>query len=102
MKMSREMSALEAKLRVLPRRIFSHIRRRMQTPSILSEPRNPRAWIALAREKIDSLPPQTQLLMDHHDLLAESSTIAFFQSDIQKGAAANLQSLAPKPPPPPI
>src|SRR5258708_38534602 len=99
MKMSREMSVLEANLRVLPRRIFSQFRRRMQTPSIHSEPRNPRAWIALARKKIDTLPPQTQLLMDHHDLVTDSGTIAFFQGDIEKGAGSKLQSLASNPTP---
>src|SRR6266849_5037509 len=99
MKMSREMSVLEAKLRVLPRRIFSQFRRRMQTPSIKSAPRNPRAWIALARQKIRSLPSQTQILMEHHDLVTDSATIAFFQSDIEKGAGSRLQSLAAHPTP---
>jgi SAM-dependent methyltransferase len=97
--MSREMGVLEAKLRVLPRRIFSQIRRRLQTPSINSAPRNPRAWIALARKKIHSLPPQTQILMDRHDLATDSGTIAFFQGDIQKGAGPKLQSLAANPTP---
>src|ERR1700681_4539098 len=97
--MSREMSVFEAKLRVLPRRIFSQVRRRTQPPSTSSAPRNPRAWIALARKEFHSLPSQTQILMDHHELVTDSGPIAFFQADIEKGAGQKLQSLAADPSP---
>jgi SAM-dependent methyltransferase len=97
--MAREMSVFEARLRVLPRRIMSQLRRRMQVPSIKSAPRDPRAWIVLARKNFAALPPQTQILMDHHDLVTESGVIAFFQPDIEKGAGQKLQSLASNPTP---
>jgi SAM-dependent methyltransferase len=96
---AREIGILEAKLRVLPRRVMSQFRRRMQVPSLKSAPRDPRAWIALARKNFAALPLQTQILMDHHDLVTESGTIAFFQGDIEKGGGQKLQSLASKPTP---
>jgi len=97
--MGREMGVLEARLRVLPRRIISQFRRRMQAPSIKSAPRDPRAWIALARKKMRALPPRTQTLMEHHDLVPDSGVIAFFQKDIEKGAGPKLQALAADPTP---
>ena len=97
--MSREISVFEAKLRAVPRRLLAQIRRRTQTPSIGSAPRNPRAWIALARRKFSSLPPQTQILMDHHDLVPDSAIIAFFQDYIEKEGGQKLQTLSAKPTP---
>lgn len=97
--MSREVGVFEARLRAVPRRLLSQIRRRMPPPSISSAPRNPRAWIALARREFNSLPPQTQILMDHHDLVADSSTISFFQGYIEKEAGRTLQALSANPAP---
>jgi SAM-dependent methyltransferase len=91
--MSRSMSVFEAKLRAAPRRLLAQIRRRKKAPSIKTSPRNPRAWIALARQKFNSLPPQTQILMDRHDLVPDSAVIAFFQDYIEKEAGQKLQEL---------
>jgi ubiquinone/menaquinone biosynthesis C-methylase UbiE len=95
--MSREISGFEAKLRVLPKRVLAQVRRRMPAPSIESAPRNPRAWIALARQKFESLPRQTQILMDHHELVPNSSTITFFQGYLEGKAGQKLQSLSANP-----
>jgi SAM-dependent methyltransferase len=97
--MSREISVFEAKLKAVPGRLLSQIRRRMPPPSISSAPRNPRAWIALARKEFNSLPPQTQILMDRHDLVADSAAVAFFQSYIEKEAGPTLQALSVNPAP---
>jgi hypothetical protein len=97
--MSREISVTEAKLRALPKRVLVQIRRRMRPPSIESAPENPRAWIALARKNFDTLPPRTQTLMDHHDLVADSATITFFQDYIVKEAGQKLRALAKNPTP---
>ena len=97
--MNTEISVFEAKLKAAPRRLLSQIRRRMPPPSISSAPRNPRAWIALARERFSSLPPKTQVLMNHHDLVPDSATIAFFQSYVEKEAGQKLQSLSTNPTP---
>ncbi len=97
--MSRKISVFEAKLRAVPRRMLAQIRRRREVPSIKSAPRNPRAWIALARKNFSSLPPQTQVLMEHHDLVPDSAVIAFFQDYIEKEAGGRLQTLSSKPAP---
>ena len=97
--MSRRMSVFEAKLRAAPRRLLAQIRRRKKAPSIKTGPRNPRAWIALARQKFSSLPPQTQILMEHHDLVPDSAVIAFFQDYIEKEAGQKLEALSAKPTP---
>ena len=72
MSMATEIKVFKAKLRAAPRRLLSQIRRRIPPPALGSAPRNPRAWIALAREKFNSLPPKTQILMDHHDLVVRN------------------------------
>jgi SAM-dependent methyltransferase len=95
--MSREISVFEAKLKAAPRRLLSQIRRHVPPPSISAAPRNPRAWIALARQKFSSLPPKTQILMDHHDLVPDSATVTFFQNYIEKEAGQKLQALSEKP-----
>jgi SAM-dependent methyltransferase len=97
--MSRQMSVLQAKLRALPQRVLVQIRRRTKPPSIESAPENPRAWIAFARRNFDSLPSRTRILMDHHDLVADSATITFFQDYITKEAGQKLQALAVNPTP---
>jgi SAM-dependent methyltransferase len=97
--MSRSISVFEAKLRAAPRRLLAQIRRRKKAPSIRNGPRNPRAWIALARQKFNSLPPKTQILMDHHDLVPDSAVIAFFQDYIEKEAGQKLEALSAKPTP---
>jgi hypothetical protein len=97
--MSRKISVFEAKLRAAPGRLFAQIRRHTQAPSIKSAPRNPRAWIALARKKFNALPPQTQILMDRHDLVSDSAIIAFFQGYIEKEAGQKLQALSANPTP---
>src|SRR5579863_6764547 len=97
--MSREMSVFEARLRAVPRRLIAHVRRRRQPPSIKSDPGNPRSWIALARQKFNSLPTQTQILMDRHDLVPDSGTIAFFQDYIEKEGGQKLKALSLKPTP---
>jgi SAM-dependent methyltransferase len=97
--MSREISVFEAKLKAAPKRLLSRIRRYMPPPPISSAPRNPRSWVALARKKFDSLPPQTQALMDHHDLVPDSEIIAFFQDYVEKEAGQKLQALSATPTP---
>jgi SAM-dependent methyltransferase len=97
--MSRKLSVFEAKLRAVPGRLLAQIRRRRGAPSIKFAPRNPRAWIGLARKKFSALPPQTQTLMDRHDLVLDSGTIAFFQDYIEKEAGQRLQALAANPTP---
>lgn len=95
--MNRPLSVFRARLRSIPRRLLSQVHRRMPPPSIKSAPRDPRAWIRLARKEFKSLPLQTQTLMDHHDLVPESGVIAFFKPDIEKGAGPKLEALAAKP-----
>ena len=97
--MNTEISVFKAKLKVAPRRLLSQIRRRIPPPPLGSAPRNPRAWIALARERFSSLPPKTQVLMNHHDLVPDSATIAFFQRYVEKEAGQKLQSLSTNPTP---
>jgi len=97
--MSREISVFEAKLKAVPERLFSQIRRRIPPPSIGSAPRNPRGWIALARKEFSSLPPQTQILMDRHDLVTDSVAVAFFQGYIEKEAGSTLKTLSVDPAP---
>jgi SAM-dependent methyltransferase len=97
--MSRKIGVFEAKLRTVPRRLLSRIRRRIPAPSVSLAPRNPRAWIALARKEFNSLPPQTQTLMDRHDLIADSAVVAFFQDYIEKEAGQKLRALSEKPTP---
>lgn len=97
--MSRPMSVFRARLRSIPRRLLSQVHRRMPPPSVRSVPRDPRAWILLARREFESLPLQTQTLMDHHELVPESSIIAFFKTDIEKGAGPKLEALSANPTP---
>lgn len=97
--MSQSASAFRARLRSIPRRLLSHVRRHMPPPSIKSVPRDPRAWIVLARKEFESLPLKTQTLMDHHELVPESGTIAFFKDDIEKGAGPKLEGLSANPTP---
>jgi SAM-dependent methyltransferase len=97
--MDPEITVFKAKLRAAPRRLLSQIRRRLPPPSISSAPRNPRAWIALARKNFNSLPPQTQLLMNRHDLVSDSAVIVFFQDYIEKEAAEKFQALSANPTP---
>jgi SAM-dependent methyltransferase len=94
--MSREISVFEAKLKAAPGRLLSRIRRHMPPPSISTAPRNPRSWIALARKEFSSLPPKTQILMDHHDLVPDSAIIAFFQDYVEKEAGEKLEALSAK------
>jgi SAM-dependent methyltransferase len=95
--MSTEINVFRAKLKAAPRRLLSQIRRRIPPPPLGSAPRNPRAWIALAREKFTSLPPKTQTLMNHHDLVPDSAKITFFQGYIEKEAGEKLQALSSNP-----
>jgi SAM-dependent methyltransferase len=97
--MSTETDVFKAKLKAAPRRLLSQIRRRIPPPQLASAPQNPRAWIALAREKFSSLPPKTQVLMDHHDLVVDSAKIAFFQGYVEKEASQKLQALSSDPAP---
>jgi SAM-dependent methyltransferase len=97
--MSREISVFEARLRAFPKRLLARMRRRKRPPSVKSDPRNPQAWIALARKKFDSLSPQTQILMNRHDLVPHSGTIAFFQDYIEKEGGPKLQTLSANPTP---
>lgn len=97
--MSRRLSAFEAKLRAFPGRLLGYIRRHRRAVSIKLVPRDPQAWIWLARKKFDLLPLQTQTLMDHHDLVPESGTIAFFKNYIEKEAGQKLKALSAKPTP---
>ena len=53
----------------------------------------------LARREFKSLSLQTQTLMDHHELVPESSIIAFFKADIEKGAGPKLEALSANPTP---
>jgi SAM-dependent methyltransferase len=97
--MSGGISVFKARLKALPRRVLAQFRQLNKVPSINAAPRNPRAWIALARQKFDALPKQTQILMVHHDLVPDSSAIAFFQDYIEKEGGAKLQALAANPTP---
>jgi SAM-dependent methyltransferase len=95
--MSYVRTAFEERLRAFPGRLLNYVHRRAPVPTVRLAPRNPWAWIALARKNFDTLPSQTQTLMDHHELFPDGSTVTFFQVDIEKGAGPKLQTLAANP-----
>jgi len=68
-------------------------------PSIESRPRDPRAWIALARKKFNSLPLKTQSLMDHHDLTPDGHAVGAFRDYIESEGGAKLEMLSRQPGP---
>lgn len=86
-------------LKAAPRRLLGQIRRRTLAPSIKVAPRNPRAWIAHARKNYNALPRQTQMLMEYHELLPSSATVAFFQDYIERKAGPRLEALSRNPNP---
>lgn len=97
--MNRPLSALAEKLKSIRRRLFINARANTPTPSIRSAPRDPRAWIVLARREFKSLPRKTQILMHHHELTPVSHTVVSFKDYIEKEGGAKLQALSVRPTP---
>lgn len=99
--MSSPINAFRKKLRDVPRRLFNRIHGKssasLPVPLLGRAPRDPRAWIALARKEFSSLPAKTQTLMDHHELTPTAHAVVFFRDYIEKEGGVKLEALSVKP-----
>ena len=92
--MSDQVSAFNVKLRSLPSRLLNRGPRDAPLLAVISTPRDPRAWIVLARARFHSLPLRTQNLMEHHDLTPDLYAVVTFREYIERQCGAKLEALA--------
>jgi hypothetical protein len=87
-------SVVLAKMRALPKRARAMIARGRRIPSVTTAPDSPRAWVALAEERLSELPPNAQRLIANHDLKTTNHSVVYFEPEIRAAAGLRLKELA--------